>query len=123
MVLMDNSVRFMGQDYGDVLAPVKRSELTDKFLDIVQESSETEEARALAAAGGAGEKPYRPDEDSALKRFCQNFTERAKAGEIDPVFGRDREIRQMPAAARTTLSVSGRPGSASRRWSRASPSG
>jgi type VI secretion system protein VasG len=36
-----------------------------------------------------------PGEAAALKRFCTDFTAKAAAGEIDPVFGRDREIRQM----------------------------
>ncbi|OGP79414.1 MAG: ClpV1 family T6SS ATPase, partial [Deltaproteobacteria bacterium RBG_16_49_23] len=31
----------------------------------------------------------------ALARFCTDFTKKAAAGEIDPVFGRDREIHQM----------------------------
>jgi type VI secretion system protein VasG len=33
--------------------------------------------------------------DSAIARFMTDFTEKARKGEIDPVFGRDREIRQM----------------------------
>jgi type VI secretion system protein VasG len=33
--------------------------------------------------------------DSALARFTANLTESARAGKIDPVFGRHREIRQM----------------------------
>ncbi|WP_294832826.1 type VI secretion system ATPase TssH [uncultured Gilliamella sp.] len=32
---------------------------------------------------------------AALERFTENVTEKAKAGKIDPVFGRDSEIRQM----------------------------
>lgn len=32
---------------------------------------------------------------AALERFTENVTEKAKAGRIDPVFGRDNEIRQM----------------------------
>jgi type VI secretion system protein VasG len=32
---------------------------------------------------------------SALQRFCEDFTAKARAGKIDPVFGRDPEIRQM----------------------------
>jgi type VI secretion system protein VasG len=39
-----------------------------------------------AAAGGEG---------SAIARFCENFTDKARNGKIDPVFGRDKEIRQM----------------------------
>lgn len=32
---------------------------------------------------------------SALERFCQNLTERAKHGKLDPVIGRDDEIRRV----------------------------
>lgn len=31
----------------------------------------------------------------AIQRFCEDFTQKAKEGKIDPVFGRDKEIRQM----------------------------
>ena len=31
----------------------------------------------------------------SIKKFCINFTQKAISGEIDPVFGRDDEIRQM----------------------------
>lgn len=41
-----------------------------------------------AVVGQAGEA-------RALDRFTTDFTERARSGQIDPVFGRDREIRQM----------------------------
>ena len=30
-----------------------------------------------------------------IDRFCQDFTQKAKDGKLDPVFGRDNEIRQM----------------------------
>lgn len=34
-------------------------------------------------------------QQAALSRFTENVTEKAKTGKIDPVFGRDDEIRQM----------------------------
>lgn len=30
-----------------------------------------------------------------IERFCQDFTQKARDGKLDPVFGRDNEIRQM----------------------------
>ncbi|OXJ10489.1 type VI secretion system ATPase TssH [Burkholderia sp. HI2500] len=39
--------------------------------------------------------PARTVEPDALARFALDLTEKARRGEIDPVFGRDREIRQM----------------------------
>ncbi len=37
----------------------------------------------------------RSTEGQALERFAIDLTEKARRGEIDPVFGRDREIQQM----------------------------
>ncbi|WP_321789943.1 type VI secretion system ATPase TssH [Burkholderia pyrrocinia] len=43
----------------------------------------------------ARQAPSRATDDNALARFALDLTEKARLGEIDPVFGRDREIRQM----------------------------
>ncbi|MDI3337726.1 type VI secretion system ATPase TssH [Defluviimonas aestuarii] len=48
------------------------------------------------AAPAKDDKPKaRPGGQSALDQYATNLTERAKAGEIDPVVGRDMEIRQI----------------------------
>ncbi|SAK58724.1 protease associated ATPase ClpB [Caballeronia fortuita] len=39
--------------------------------------------------------PARSTEGEALERFAIDLTEKARRGDIDPVFGRDREIQQM----------------------------
>ncbi|CAG9258298.1 AAA+ ATPase ClpV1 [Burkholderia diffusa] len=39
--------------------------------------------------------PLRASEGDALTRFAIDLTDKARRGEIDPVFGRDREIQQM----------------------------
>src|SRR5262249_36918479 len=39
--------------------------------------------------------PGAPGQQTALNQFTVNLTERAKKGEIDPVIGRDFEIRQV----------------------------
>lgn len=45
--------------------------------------------------GSARLAPPRATDASALARFALDLTEKARRGEIDPIFGRDREIRQM----------------------------
>jgi type VI secretion system protein VasG len=47
------------------------------------------------APGGAGEPAARTGAGSALEQYTIDLTARAKKGEIDPVTGRDAEIRQM----------------------------
>ena len=39
--------------------------------------------------------PAQMGKQEALKRFATNLTEKARKGEIDPVSGRDEEIRQI----------------------------
>ena len=52
---------------------------------------------ALAAPGEASEAmaPAQMGKQEALKRFATNLTERARNGQLDPVSGRDEEIRQI----------------------------
>ena len=52
---------------------------------IVYEIKGDGEGKAEKGAGG----------ESALAKFCTDFTGRAREGKLDPVFGRDPEIRQM----------------------------
>ncbi|MBN3722690.1 type VI secretion system ATPase TssH [Burkholderia sp. Ac-20379] len=55
-----------------------------------------EPASAMSAqALPAATIPHRGTDGQALARFATDLTEKARAGAIDPVFGRDREIRQM----------------------------
>ena len=55
-----------------------------------ESGSMSNEVGAGGTASGGGEKA-----GSALQKFCEDFTAKARAGKIDPVFGRDAEIRQM----------------------------
>ena len=77
-------------DYTDEFDKINANELRAKFADITAASSENEtaaraEAPAAAAAAGFGE---------ALAQFTYDLTAKARAGHIDPVIGREREIRQ-----------------------------
>ncbi|HUU46855.1 MAG TPA: type VI secretion system ATPase TssH, partial [Acidobacteriota bacterium] len=69
--------------------------LAKEFRTIVGASAEALEAAVAAAAPDAAGRPgaegAAPTGEGALGRFCIDFTARAKQGEIDPVFGRDRE--------------------------------
>ena len=76
--------------YVDLLRPMGREALLSQFGNIVKGSIEQ---------ASPGEKPVREagvlGDGTALARFCVDFTKKAADGEIDPVFGRDREIHQM----------------------------
>lgn len=93
--LITNWNRYSSTDIFPELEGVKESELKQRFFKIVMGSCED-----LLVKGGRVEKEGRKSgktaaAGTALDRFTINFTQNAREGKIDPVFGRDREIRQI----------------------------
>ena len=72
---------------------IKPEMLRDQFAKIVGGSIEDQGASADTAAGAAAPGAAAPTR--ALDQFTVDLTARAKKGEIDPVTGRDFEIRQL----------------------------
>ncbi|MEJ8849317.1 type VI secretion system ATPase TssH [Variovorax rhizosphaerae] len=82
---------------------VKVEDLADNFVKICDPSPESK----MRAQDGTGMGSGAPGEDTgamapaamgkgdALKKFAVDLTEKAKKGEMDPVTGRDEEIRQI----------------------------
>ncbi|MHC4609039.1 MAG: type VI secretion system ATPase TssH, partial [Planctomycetota bacterium] len=66
-------------------------QLRDHFHEIVLGTTPD----AAAAEGARPGAPGAPVVGGALEQFTVDLTAKARAGEIDPVFGRDHEIRQM----------------------------
>jgi type VI secretion system protein VasG len=73
---------------------VQAEALRKDFLAIVSSSSE-EGLAAAAVAVGAPSAPRAGGKTPNLDQFTANLTERAKTGKVDPVLGRDFEIRQV----------------------------
>jgi type VI secretion system protein VasG len=86
--LAENPMRY-GVDFLDGIDKVSGDELVNQF-DAIAEVSNEESRTAPTSAATPGKSG-----DSALAKYTTNFTQRAREGKIDPVFGRDREIRQM----------------------------
>ena len=82
---------------------IKPEDLAESFAKICDSSPEAQ----MRAQDGTGMGSGTPGEDSgamapaamgkgdALKKFAVDLTERAKKGEMDPITGRDEEIRQI----------------------------
>ncbi|QDU41245.1 Chaperone protein ClpB [Maioricimonas rarisocia] len=68
--------------------------LTADLPKILANSSETTAAPAGGDAGG-GPAPAGPRKTQALDQFTVDLTEIARSGKMDPVLGRDAEIRQL----------------------------
>jgi type VI secretion system protein VasG len=65
--------------------------LEPQLLGLLEASVESPASPAAAAPEGGP----KPQGKSALAQYATNLTERARAGKIDPVIGRDMEIRQI----------------------------
>jgi len=83
---------------------IKLEQLTERFAQIVAASPENamQANDGFQTGGGAapGEAsgaiaPAAMGKQEALKKYSVDLTERAKSGEMDPIVGRDEEIRQI----------------------------
>ena len=88
--LLKNPGRFGAGSYLEHFYQIGNDALQADFWQVIKESAET------PAAGEAAAHEAEPMTDgSALSQYCIDFTQKAREGDIDPVFGRDQEIRQM----------------------------
>jgi len=83
---------------------IKLEQLTDGFAKIVGGSPEdtltatdgsSRRAEAGAARGTGEMAPAAMGKQEALARFSVDLTEKARSGEMDPIVGRDEEVRQI----------------------------
>jgi type VI secretion system protein VasG len=84
-------------------AKIKAEQLSDDFPRIVggspEDSMRASDGSGMSADAAPGETsgaipPAEMGKQEALKRFTVDLTEKARSGEIDPIIGRDEEIRQ-----------------------------
>jgi type VI secretion system protein VasG len=83
---------------------IKLEQLTDNFAKIVGGSPESALQASDGSQTGGGAAPGEASgaiapaamgKQEALKKYSVDLTERAKSGEMDPIVGRDEEIRQI----------------------------
>ncbi|MDH5692163.1 MAG: type VI secretion system ATPase TssH [Gammaproteobacteria bacterium] len=94
LAMLGRSNRFLLDDCYRDLHAISTDDLKSNFLDItsgsIEEQQTTTDSEFSPQAGAQA-----TGEQTALQQFAINFTEQARQGKIDPVFGREREIRQM----------------------------
>src|SRR5215510_8655708 len=85
-------------------AKLKLEELTDNFAKITAGSAEeglrASDGSGMSAGAAPGESsgamaPAAMGKQEALAKFSVDLTDKARKGEIDPIVGRDEEIRQI----------------------------
>ncbi|WP_026375738.1 type VI secretion system ATPase TssH [Aestuariibacter salexigens] len=96
LAILANTRRHGLSEYVDDLSDISYDDLKASFNDIVVDSKETAFEVSAASSGTAKASAAASAGDNEfLQKYCVNFTEQAREGRIDPVFCRDREIRQM----------------------------
>jgi type VI secretion system protein VasG len=98
-LLADETLARRAREASSQLLKVNPDLLKRDFAAITANSAEAAEATQAAAgseAGAAGDgSPMAPRGSAALDQFTTDLTGQAKAGKIDPILGRDSEIRQI----------------------------
>ena len=77
------------------LAKIGVESLAAGLMTIVAGSAEDEAPAARAEGGAPAAKAGGPSRSPSLDQYTVNLTARAREGKIDPVIGRDAEVRQM----------------------------
>lgn len=98
LVLLLQPERYEAAEYADLLSQLDREAIRRRYDELTDGSSEvplTIPEGTTAPAAGHATQAAPLSEDSALGRYTYDLTARSKAGRIDPVLGRDREIRQL----------------------------
>ncbi|MGI8772705.1 MAG: type VI secretion system ATPase TssH [Acidobacteriaceae bacterium] len=96
-LLRNSELARLVHDVSKELQQIPAEALSKDFYTVVGTSSEQKTAPAPAAGdgGGAPGVPGKPTATPHLDQYTGNLTASAKAGKIDPVLGRDPEIRQV----------------------------
>ncbi len=99
-LLADETLARRGRDASSQLLKIAPDLLKRDFATVTASSAEAADAAAQASTsedgGGPAEGGGMPRTGGgALEQFTTDLTAQAKAGKIDPILGRDSEIRQM----------------------------
>ncbi len=92
-LVSDEELNRVIRDVSRELPKINADDLKKDLLTIVDASHERDYAESAAADGDAP--PRAGGKTPNLDQFTVDLTERAKQGKIDPVLGRDFEIRQV----------------------------
>lgn len=91
--LLERPGRYTAETFAE-LEEIPLDELRQVFAQAISGSQEAIEVPTVTE-GDPGARAAADAGREALDRFTISLTEKARRGEIDPIFGRDREIRQV----------------------------
>ncbi|MFT7559571.1 MAG: type VI secretion system protein VasG [Flavobacteriales bacterium] len=95
-IMLDDDLRRQVQQACPSLRELSPESFRETARVIVGSTGESAQTRSLSSGGEeiTGDANVKPSSTPSLDKFTINLTERAKKGEIDPVLGRDEEVRQ-----------------------------
>ena len=98
-LLSNEGTARLARDISREFSHISVESLTQKLEEITADSSEARDAVALGetsgASNGAPVASGVPGKTKALDQYTEDLTAKAAAGKIDPILGRDFEIRQV----------------------------
>ena len=98
-LLADESLSRSVRESCPTLLAVPAAAVRSNLAEVAAGSEESAQAGAASdaegSAGGGAPAGDAPRSGGPLEQFCTDLTAQAKAGKIDPILGRDGEIRQM----------------------------
>ncbi len=98
-LLASGGMSRIARDISKEFDHISVEDLQKKLAEITAESGEAHNAMALGETGGVSDgSPVTsgiPGKTKSLDQYTEDLTAKARAGKIDPVLGRDFEIRQI----------------------------
>jgi type VI secretion system protein VasG len=98
-LLADHALARIARDISKEFDHISVEDLQKKLSEITADSVEARDAVALGEASGVSDGSQVasgvPGKTKALDQYTEDLTAKARAGKIDPVLGRDFEIRQI----------------------------
>src|SRR5690242_17165056 len=92
---LDRALKNLSPEFNKMSVNVLTGEYRKIWTGSDEETLRPMDGTALGTAAGDAQQAGVAKGTTPLDRFSQDLTARAKAGEIDPILGRDEEIRQL----------------------------
>jgi type VI secretion system protein VasG len=94
-IVASDELSRIARDISRELTKINATDLQNKFEDIVATSAEDGGSAAASAPSADGAPRKGSGQTPNLDQFTIDLTAKAKTGKIDPVLGRDTEVRQV----------------------------
>jgi type VI secretion system protein VasG len=92
---LDRAMKNISSEFNKISVDVLTSEYRKIWARSEEETLRPMDGSGLGPAAGAAQPGGGAKGTTPLDRFSQDLTAKARAGEIDPILGRDNEIRQL----------------------------